>query len=148
MLILLEFSIATYSYFVLEGRRVVFLVEGLLVTGSRGSGRRLLGSGCGCRRSDCSGDSLGGEVAGGRRLGGPTAGAAPMAPSLLLQKLVVQRQAEMSELEPLSEMSLMSQASVFFSGLRISPRSTLVGKHSRSSAAGIEMSTFQMRSSY
>ena len=131
---------------------MVFLcVEGLLVTGSLGSGRRLLCSGCGCRRSDCSADALGGEVAGGRRLGGPTAGAAPMAPSLLLQKLVVQRQAEMSELEPLSEMSLMSQASVFFSGLRISPRSTLVGKHSRSSAARIEdehISIFQMISSY
>ena len=44
----------------------------------------------------------------------------------------------MLELEPRSEMSFMSQASVFFSGLRMSPRSTLVGKHSRSSAAKIE----------
>ena len=123
---------------VLEGRRVVFLcdVEGLLVTGSLGSGRRLLWRGCGCRlRSDCSADDLGGGVAGCLDGGGPTAGAAPMAPSLLLQKLVVQRQAKMLELDPRSEMSFMSQASVFFSGFRMSPRSTLVGKHSRSSAA-------------
>ena len=124
---------------ILEGRRVVFLcVEGLLVTGSLGSGRRLLWSGCGCRRSDCSADVLGGDVACCCLRGGPTApaeGAAPMAPSLLLQKLVVQRQAKMLELEPRSEMSLISQASVFFSGFRMSPRSTLVGKHSRSSAA-------------
>ena len=91
---------------------------------------------CGCGRLSDSADALGGAVAGCRLDGLTAVGAEPRPPSFELQKLVVQRQAKMLELEPLSEMSRMSQLSVFFRGFLMSPRSTLVGKHSRSSAGG------------